>query len=63
MKNKIKKLDFITWCKFMFDENTQERWDHGQQPYKDFNTYFSKNEDWLQNQYERDIDREVFNLL
>ena len=63
MKNEIENTGFMNWCKHMFEENCQERWQHGQQPYKDVSTYVTKNKSWLEKQYERDVDREVFNLL
>ena len=52
MKNEMEKTSFMTWCKFMFDENTHERWGNGQNPYKDFDTYYSKNLNWLREKYE-----------
>ena len=52
MKNEIEKIEFMNWCRLMFDENCQERWSCGQQPYKDFKTYYTKNLKWLKTKYE-----------
>lgn len=52
MKNEIETTEFTSWCRLMFDENCSERWSHGQNPYKDFETYYTKNLDWLKKQYE-----------
>ena len=54
MKNEKEKTSFMNWCKFMFDENTNERWLNGQHPYKDFNTYYRKNQEFLENKYEKE---------
>ena len=60
MKNEIEKTGFMSWCRLMFDENSHERWAHGQQPYKDLNTYVTKNEDWLNDQYENRTSDNIF---
>jgi len=52
MKNEIEKTEFKNWCRLMFDENCSERWACGQQPYKDFKTYYTKNLNWLTDKYE-----------
>jgi hypothetical protein len=52
MKIENEKEDFISWCRFMFEENCQERWSCGQQPYKSVNVYYNKNKVWLRNRYQ-----------
>jgi hypothetical protein len=53
MKNEIEKTEFKNWCRLMYDENCQERWRHGQNPYKNFNTYYTKHLEWLETQYKQ----------
>ena len=36
----------------MYDENCLERHHHGQNPYKNFKTYYSRNKSWLKSRYE-----------
>tara|TARA_B100000029_G_scaffold341630_1_gene333911 strand:- start:1377 stop:1586 length:210 start_codon:yes stop_codon:yes gene_type:complete len=50
---KIYKTDerFMRFCRFMYDENYEERLEHGQIPYATAEEYIEKNLDWLQNQY------------
>ena len=60
MKIENKNENFMSWCKFMYDENCLERHHHGQHPYKNFETYYSRNESWLRSKYvEVDGVREV----
>ena len=47
MKNENKNENFMSWCRFMYDENCLERHHHGQNPYKNFKTYYSRNKSWL----------------
>tara|TARA_R110002020_G_scaffold280872_2_gene496640 strand:+ start:449 stop:655 length:207 start_codon:yes stop_codon:yes gene_type:complete len=42
---------FMQFCRFMYDENCQERWHHGQEPYENATQYIDKNLNWLQNKY------------
>ena len=50
--SKDEDLDkFIIWCRNMYDENCQERWEHGQKPYRQFEIYYTRHFKWLQKQY------------
>ena len=42
---------FMRFCRFMFEENCAERWDHGQKPYPNSEFYIEKNFDFLTNKY------------
>jgi hypothetical protein len=50
---KIYKTDerFMDFCRFMFEENCAERWDHGMEPYKNAETYIEKNLNYLSDRY------------
>ena len=64
MKNEIEKTEFKSWCRLMYDENCQERWQHGQNPYKNFDTYYTKHLKWLKEQYKtRKVDKHSHYLL
>jgi len=43
---------FIYWCKRMYDDNCDERWEHGLKPYKHFEVYYFTHTRWLREQYE-----------
>ena len=48
MISKDENLDkFIIWCRYMYDENCKERWEHGQKPYNQFEIYYTRNFKWL----------------
>ena len=52
MTNKDEDLDnFIIWCRNMYDENCEERWQHGQKPYRQFEIYYTRNFKWLKDKY------------
>lgn len=52
MISKDENLDnFIIWCRYMYDENCKERWEHGQKPYKQFEIYYTRNFKWLKDKY------------
>jgi len=42
---------FIYWCKRMYDDNCDERWEHGLKPYKHFEVYYFTHLKWLKKQY------------
>ena len=62
MKNEIEKTEFKNWCRLMYDENCQERWSHGQDPYKNFDTYYTKNLNWLESQFKERSTKSLFLL-
>ena len=59
MKEKIEMvLDsdnkaFMDFCRWLYDENCYERWQHGQKPYERFRVYYSKHTNWLRKEYEQ----------
>ncbi len=64
MKNEMEKIEFKNWCRLMYDENCQERWSHGQHPYKSFKTYYTKHLNWLEEQYKiREVNKQSHYLL
>ena len=42
---------FMHFCRYMYDENCRERWNHGQEPYPDSDFYIEKNLNWLMDKY------------
>jgi hypothetical protein len=47
-----KFVEYLNWCRRMYDENCIERSRHGQQPYSTFDDYYNTNKDWLRQEYE-----------
>ena len=45
--------DFVRFCRHLYVENCSERFDHGQEPYKNFDIYFTKNKRWLQDKFKK----------
>jgi len=43
---------FMDFCRWLYDENCWERWEHGQKPYERFEVYYSSHTKWLRQQYE-----------
>ena len=43
---------FMDFCKWLYDENCNERSHHGQEPYKHFEVYYFAHTKWLREQYE-----------
>ena len=43
--------DFVRFCRYLYEENCYERFHHGQTPYTNFEIYFTKNEEWLQDKF------------
>ena len=48
---------FMRFCKFMYYENYEERWEHGQTPYATAEEYIEKNLEWLQDRYRKQAKR------
>ena len=45
------KSKFIEFCKMMYSDNCYERAYHGDKPYKDYEEYYTKNYNWLKQQF------------
>ena len=47
-----KFVEYLNWCRRMYDENCIERSRHGQNPYPSFDNYYDTNKDWLRREYD-----------
>jgi hypothetical protein len=47
--------DFENYCRLLYDENCEERWEAGQTPYPSFKEYYNKHKSWLKNQYKSSL--------
>ena len=53
MKMKKDNAEFNLYCRRMYNENCLERPKFGQEPYKNLNTYLTKNYDFIVDRYKK----------
>ena len=45
-------VEYLNWCRRMYDENCIERSRHRQNSYPSFDNYYDTNKDWLRREYD-----------
>ena len=49
----VNTKSFVSFVRYMYDENCQERWAHGQKPYPTAKAYLRKNRNFLESLYKQ----------
>tara|TARA_Y100000361_G_scaffold152421_1_gene171866 strand:+ start:275 stop:445 length:171 start_codon:yes stop_codon:yes gene_type:complete len=52
-------VEYLNWCRRLYDSNCIERGQHGMDPYPSFENYYETNKDWLRREYNKN-DRQEF---
>ena len=55
MKIEKDNAEFNLYCRTMYNENCLERLNFGQEPYKNLNTYLTKNYDFIVDRFKKGI--------
>ena len=53
MKIEKETAEFKAYCQTMYSENCLERLQYGQEPYKNLNTYLTKNYDFIVDRFKK----------